>query len=234
MFFLLFSKVMAIPPTPNFIGMSGQNQAIDSYSSLTWTSSPVMIDVLTVPSDKIFIIRTFIAINHGTCLYEGSTKIFCYSRTHSEPGISNTPLIVGNGHLKVDSGSTLRVDHGYYYIDGYYAEPNNWPYETFYGYFSTPGQSDSLFSVPSDKNFIVTSFSTNYEQGAAYITLYGSGVKLIDGVIVSPSNEIRTALQKGNARYKIESNTTLSVVWDTTSAYTSGASYYIEGYYSEP
>ena len=81
------------------------------------------VNLLTVPSDQIFIVTTCITNTSYINLTENSNVII----DGNSGGCSGGALFTGNGHLVISSNSSLgvRSTYGtrYYYIEGYYAQP---------------------------------------------------------------------------------------------------------------
>ena len=103
---------------PGAVPTSGLNYC----TSYTYSSAPYAL--LTVPSDRIFVVTGASAIN-GSCTFtsDGAPIISSQlTRANNQP--VQSPLLSGNGHLTIASGSTLEVVlDGYcqFYIEGYYA-----------------------------------------------------------------------------------------------------------------
>ena len=112
------------------VGMQWGDFPIQSFSHHDGTAptpgSSMTADLLTVPSDRIFVVTTVIANNYTCQLYvDGSLKRGSENLFHYNNEKTNA-FIVGNAHLVVPAGSTLQL-YGYYgtcyieHLEGYYA-----------------------------------------------------------------------------------------------------------------
>ena len=136
-------------------------------------------------------------------------------------------IALGKGVLKISPSSVLKVDYSNYHVEGYYAEPIDWPFETFYGTLNG-NQNQSLITVPANKKFIIKTFtSDNSRMVAIYenadIVLYGTH---------ATSNSFNTLYTHGEGHLALESGSALSVSSPFGQSSTT-YSYYIEGYYTD-
>jgi hypothetical protein len=228
---LMSNPSQAFPPNSNPLGMSKDSNPTESFMGEI-SNGVGMYDILTVPSDKIFIL-TSIQTPAAVCFYENSTKIFCQSNnSNSTEGVGNNPFRFAHGVLKIDSGATLKVDNDYYYVEGYYAEPTGWPNEFFYGTIS-PGQSQNLLTIPSDKDFIITGVATASGQSGQQLCLYENGNRILRAYFFAAAMSETNFLVMGKSRLRVSAGSTLSIQHDGSSSYLD-APYYIQGYYAEP
>ena len=92
--------------------------------------------------------------------------------------------------------------------------------------YGTSGQwtNHTLFTVPSDRNFIITGFST--ESGSCFP--FSNGEALIGRSIVSTSDS--TPFNSGTAHFVLSPNQVVEIAkWSD-----SDCAFYLEGYYAHP
>ncbi len=104
------------------------NQAQNPYRSFSGSlSANSQLDLLTIPSDQIFIVTTCINNESYMHIRQDSTiklqrlSYACYRG-------NSTAFTQGNAHLVIDSGTVLNIQTShngtvYYYIEGYFAKP---------------------------------------------------------------------------------------------------------------
>ena len=98
------------------------------------------------------------------------------------------------------------------------------PSRSFYGTVSQSSHSD-LLTTASDEVFVITSC---YLQSSAYMDIYASSTKILEGDINRCSSQ-NSPMSYGRGRLIVSSGTTLRL---TNSYPHQGYKYYIEGYYA--
>lgn len=205
----------AYPPFDSKYGISSSDYPYESFSGVGGSGN--LVAVLTVPNDKIFVVTSVNSVsNHG--LYEDNTLVF----------VDGTPQDLfrrGKAHLKISPGSTLKIENYSqpYYLEGYYAAPNNCPYENFTGLLSA-NQTIDLLVVPNDKVFVITGGSASIVE----IDLYEDSTLVLDGTAEALYTSTST-FQHGNGHLMISAGSTLKI---TSNSSSNNTRYYIEGYYA--
>ena len=86
-----------------------------------------VVDILTVPDGQVAVVTGFSAPTMYLDLYQGTERLL---DGHSKVATDTKMFANGNGHLVIESGTTLKINNQWccegdyaYYIEGYYAQP---------------------------------------------------------------------------------------------------------------
>ena len=209
------------------LGMANNNIAYQSFSGDVQAGQT--LNLLSVPSDKVFIITMAIHQEYWSDIYEDNQLKMEGDSYAAFDGHSHKLLVSGNGQLPISAGSTLKLvnsnpssSYGYY-IEGYYAEATNAPFASYSGELPSSGQID-LLTVPSDKVFIVTGFSQNSEL-TGNINIYEDNTIVFNAFAYSGN----AGMGRGNGHLVIAAGSTLRLQGPQI-----GRSYFLQGYYAEP
>ena len=217
MFLLLSFSLWGLPPEDPNTGISLGQFPYNEYSG-TLTGNETR-DLLTVPSGQIFVITAGTTSNELIEVYADSTR-----KVAAGAGIFYTKSI-GMVHVPILSGQTLRLTNTYgsdshYYIEGHYMEESSFPYTSYTGSLSS-GQSQTLLTVPSGKEFILTRLSMN----AIQVDLYENNTLRVKGASRA-FYEPYSSFNKGTAHVLFSAGNTVRLI--NNSPYT--RDYYMEGY----
>lgn len=188
------------------------------YESIQCDGCVSSTPFLTVPSDKYFILTSASEHPNYVCSIYVDGQDVNYNKLFGG-------FLSGDARLVVPSNSTISTASYNCYIEGYYAEPNGINLESLYGEVAA-GSTDTLLSVPSDKNFIITAASMSAPNVAH---LYSDS----DLVLHSGQNGYNSGLphifSRGKAHLKIPAGTELKIENKET---TISIRYYIQSYYA--
>ena len=104
------------------------NQAQNPYRSFSgYLASNSQLDLLTLPSDQVFIVTTCITNESYMHIRQDST-IKLQRLTYACQKTYGTSFTQGKAHLVIDGGTVLNIQTSsnggvYYYIEGYFAKP---------------------------------------------------------------------------------------------------------------
>lgn len=192
-----------------------------SIPFVQYTGSGIDPTVTTISSTSDFMITTAIMGSNCDLYADGAMLVKGESEAMSTQ--NDFALATGNGHLRVDAGTTLSIDGNCtYFIEGYELEQGS-PYRSFTGEIS--GSGVAQMGVLSSDFMITTAIVDTTSVGACNIEM--DGVTLIDGVqgLMHFSN-YHSPFHKGRAHVKANAGTTLRM-----SNQGSYCQYYIEGMY---
>ena len=128
-------KFMMIPALLSFslVAYAGPHiQAVNNgqipYQSFSGSiNASTQQDLLTIPSDQVFVVTTCITNNNYMDIRQDGT-IKLERRTSACQHSYGTAFTTGNAHLIIDSGTVLNIKTSgngsvYYYIEGFFAKP---------------------------------------------------------------------------------------------------------------
>ena len=104
------------------------NQAQNPYRSFSgYLADSSQLDLLTLPSDQVFIVTTCITNESYMHIRQDST-IKLQRLTYACQKNYGTSFTQGKAHLVIDSGTVMNIQTSnnggvYYYIEGYFAKP---------------------------------------------------------------------------------------------------------------
>ena len=214
-FFSLMSWGM--PPTNPTKGISlGQFPYKEFGGTLTGNETR---DLLTVPAGQVFVITAGTVDNEMIELYADGTR-----KVASESGIFYNKAM-GPLHVPIYGGETLKLINTYgadsnYYIEGHYMEASNFPYQSYTGTLNS-GQSQTLLTVPSGKEFVIVRLSIN----AIQVDLYEDNTLRVKGasrVFYEPYS----SFNKGTANVLFSAGSAVRLINNTPY----DRDYYMEGY----
>lgn len=221
LFYFHIQPSLAYPP---FDPRQGTSSTSFPYTSFTGTlTSYQEQSLLTVPSDKVFIVTNGIIDQQAVDLYADSQVIL-----NGSSGIfSDRPS--GDLHLVINSTSILKIKSqtgttASYYLEGYYAEPTNQPFINATGSIQS-GQQLTLLNVPSDKQLVITRVTVN----GINVHLYEDNTLRVSGKSRAFYNAT-SLFNRGKAHVLFASGSTVRLYND--GPYT--RHYYVEGYYISP
>ena len=123
-FGLLFSEGAYAEPQ-----IQGVNSGTMPYRSFSGSiTSNQQIDLLTIPTDQVFVVTTCMTSGNFFHIRQDSTIVLNRSIGACNPSLPNL-FSNGNAHLVIESGTVLNLlepaNYGtaYYYIEGYFAKP---------------------------------------------------------------------------------------------------------------
>ena len=192
-----------------------------SHPFVQFTGSGVNPTVATISTTNDFLITT--AIMGSNCDVYADGVLLVKGESEAMSTQNDFALATGNGHLRVDAGSTITIDGNCtYFVEGYELEQGS-PYRSFSGEISGSGFSP-MGLLPSDF-MITTAIVDTTSVGACNIEMDGS--TLVDGVqgLMHFSNH-HSPFHKGRAHVKANTGTTLRM-----SNQGSYCQYYVEGVY---
>lgn len=107
---------MGTNPLWSASGLVGRGDTVDG-----------VVDVLTVPAGQVAVVTGFAATTNNLDLFQNTERVL---EGHSGVARDAKMFATGNGHLVIESGTTLKIDNQWccegdyaYYIEGYYAQP---------------------------------------------------------------------------------------------------------------
>ena len=209
-------------PYENFFGQLSPNQTTN---------------LLTIPSDKVFIITHFhtdsqnrlqdlnILEDSAIKLY-GSTQDILHDSYYSQwRQDKQSSFINGKAKLIIASNTILKIENTSnvytkpFYIEGYYADPNP-PYQSFSGAQWGSGGNRVLLTVPNGRNFIITTFSIGPTSQNQELRI--DGTTILNAKNYQPMQPTNT----GTHNIVVEAGSTISLYAG------SQPEYYLQGYYA--
>ena len=192
-----------------------------SFPYVQFTGTGTNPVVTMIPSTSDFLITTAIMGSNCDLLADGALIVKGESEAMSTQ--NDFALATGNGHLRVEAGSTISIDGSCtYFIEGYEVEQGS-PYRSFSGEISGPGIS--MMGFLTSDFVITTAIVDTTSVGACNIEM--NGVTLVDGVQgLMHFTNYHSPFHKGRAHVKANAGTTLRM-----SNQGSYCQYYVEGMY---
>ena len=192
-----------------------------SFPYVQFTGSGTNPIVTVVSSTSDLLITT--AIMGSNCDLRSDGNIIVKGESEAMSTQNDFALATGNGHLRVEAGSTISIDGSCtYFVEGYEVEQGS-PYRSFSGEISGPGTSN--MGVLASDFVITTAIVDTTSVGVCNIEM--DGVTLVDGVQgLMHFTNYHSPFHKGRAHVKANAGTTLRMT--NQGSY---CQYYVEGMY---